>query len=208
MSSIHVLQQKELRGSALPMSPARSLSHQRQELLHILLLLELRRTQLVPWRVQTVMTIVDTIVSRTNTQVADSAKVLQAILAAAANERGEWELPLSAEKALSLPPAMHADHKLFQAPAQLCFSAFARPHAACWALLASASMSYVSMACVGHAGPIRYPHRTCASSTLAPPNVPADSGRRSLLSSTCRIALLTRMLWVAGRGNAGEAGGA
>lgn len=60
------------------------------------------------------MTIVDTIVSRTNTQVADSAKVLQAILAAAANERGEWELPLSAEKALPLPKAwelvaVHAD---------------------------------------------------------------------------------------------------
>ena len=58
------------------------------------------------------MTIVDTIVSRTNTQVADSAKVLQAILAAAANERGEWELPLSAEKALPLPKAweVHAVH--------------------------------------------------------------------------------------------------
>lgn len=52
-----------------------------------------------------VMKIVDTIVSRTNTQVADSAKVLQAVLAAAANERGEWELPLSAEKAPSLPEA-------------------------------------------------------------------------------------------------------
>ena len=51
------------------------------------------------------MTIMDAIVARTNTQVADSAKVLQAILAAAANERGEWELPLSAEKALPLPKA-------------------------------------------------------------------------------------------------------
>ncbi|KAK9822820.1 hypothetical protein WJX81_004256 [Elliptochloris bilobata] len=47
----------------------------------------------------TVMTIVDTIVARTNTQVADSSKVLQAIMAAAANEHGEWELPLSTEKA-------------------------------------------------------------------------------------------------------------
>ncbi len=28
----------------------------------------------------------------------DSAKVLQAILASAANERGEWDVPLSADK--------------------------------------------------------------------------------------------------------------
>ena len=64
------------------------------------------RAQLGPCRAQTVMTIVDTIVSRTNTQVADSAKVLQAILAAAANERGEWDLPLSAEKVLLQNPRL------------------------------------------------------------------------------------------------------
>ena len=78
-----------------------------------------KRIKLAPWRVQTVMTIVDTVVSRTNTQVADSAKVLQSILAAAANERGEWELPLSAEKALPLPKAwellaVHAGYNLRQ----------------------------------------------------------------------------------------------
>lgn len=37
-------------------------------------------------------------------QVADSAKVLQAILAAGANQRGEWDLPLSAEAVPPLPP--------------------------------------------------------------------------------------------------------
>ncbi len=39
-------------------------------------------------------------------QVADSAKVLQAILAAGANQRGEWDLPLSAEAVLPLPPQL------------------------------------------------------------------------------------------------------
>ena len=101
------------------------------------------------------MTIVDTIVSRTNTQVADSAKVLQAILAAAANERGEWELPLSAEKALSLLPAVHADHKLFQAPAQLCASLPLHDrmqHAGrCWLLLPRHVLAWhVCRACRTH----------------------------------------------------------
>ena len=57
---------------------------------------------------QTVMRIVDAVVKRTNADVTDSAKVLQDILAAAANERGEWELPLSQEKTAAMRKALEA----------------------------------------------------------------------------------------------------
>ena len=58
------------------------------------------------------MRIVDAVVKRTNADVSDSAKVLQDILAAAANERGEWELPLSQEKAAAMRQALEdrSDH--------------------------------------------------------------------------------------------------
>ena len=52
------------------------------------------------------MKIVDAVVNRTNAFVSDSAKVLQDILAAAANERGEWELPLSQEKTAAMRQAL------------------------------------------------------------------------------------------------------
>ena len=55
---------------------------------------------------QTVMRIVDAVVKRTSADVSDSAKVLQDILAAAANERGEWELPLSQEKTAAMRQAL------------------------------------------------------------------------------------------------------
>ena len=57
---------------------------------------------------QTVMRIVDAIVKRTNTQLSDSSAALQAILAAATNERGEWDLPLSPEKVEAMRVAMDA----------------------------------------------------------------------------------------------------
>ena len=47
---------------------------------------------------QTVMRLVDAIVKQTNTQLSDSSAALQAILAAATNERGEWDLPLCKAK--------------------------------------------------------------------------------------------------------------
>ncbi len=58
------------------------------------------------------MKIVDAVVKRTNADVSDSAKVLQDILAAAANERGEWELPLSQEKTAAMRQALEerSDH--------------------------------------------------------------------------------------------------
>ena len=61
---------------------------------------------------QTVMKIVDAVVKRTSADVSDSANVLQDILAAAANERGEWELPLSQEKTAAMRQALEdrSDH--------------------------------------------------------------------------------------------------
>lgn len=59
-------------------------------------------------RAQTVMKIVDTIVKRTNSELADSGRVLQEILAAGANERGEWELPLPADKVAAMRAALDA----------------------------------------------------------------------------------------------------
>ena len=58
------------------------------------------------------MRIVDAVVKKTNADVSDSAKVLQDILAAAANERGEWELPLTPEKTAAMKKALEdrSDH--------------------------------------------------------------------------------------------------
>ena len=57
---------------------------------------------------QTVMRLVDAIVKQTNTQLSDSSRVLQGILAAAANERGEWDLPLSRAQVAAMRAAMYA----------------------------------------------------------------------------------------------------
>ena len=54
------------------------------------------------------MKIVDTIVKRTNSELADSGRVLQEILAAGANERGEWELPLPGDKVTAMRAALDA----------------------------------------------------------------------------------------------------
>jgi hypothetical protein len=58
------------------------------------------------------MKIVDAIVKKTNSELADSGRVLQEILAAGANERGEWELPLPAEKVAAMRTALdeRAEH--------------------------------------------------------------------------------------------------
>lgn len=47
---------------------------------------------------QVVMQLVDAMVKTTEGQLNESAELLQEILKAAADERGEWQLPLSAEK--------------------------------------------------------------------------------------------------------------
>ena len=52
------------------------------------------------------MRLVDAVVKRTNADVTDAANVLQDILAAAANERGEWELPLSEESTAAMRQAL------------------------------------------------------------------------------------------------------
>lgn len=52
------------------------------------------------------MRLVDAVVKRTNADVSDAANVLQDILAAAANERGEWELPLSEENTAAMRRAL------------------------------------------------------------------------------------------------------
>ena len=52
------------------------------------------------------MRLVDAVVKRTNADVSDAANVLQDILAAAANERGEWELPLSEENTAAMRQAL------------------------------------------------------------------------------------------------------
>ena len=52
------------------------------------------------------MRLVDAVVKRTNADVTDAANVLQDILAAAANERGEWELPLSEENTAAMRQAL------------------------------------------------------------------------------------------------------
>ena len=54
------------------------------------------------------MRLVDAVVKRTNADVTDAANVLQDILAAAANERGEWELPLSEENTAAMRQALEA----------------------------------------------------------------------------------------------------
>ncbi len=57
---------------------------------------------------QTVMKIVDAIAKKTNNELADSGRVLQEILAAGANERGEWELPLPADRVAAMRAALDA----------------------------------------------------------------------------------------------------
>ena len=52
------------------------------------------------------MRLVDAVVKRTNADVTDAANVLQDILAAAANEHGEWELPLSEENTAAMRRAL------------------------------------------------------------------------------------------------------
>jgi hypothetical protein len=54
------------------------------------------------------MMIVDAIVKKTSSQLADSGRILQEILAAAANEKGEWEVPLPKEKIEAMREAMNA----------------------------------------------------------------------------------------------------
>lgn len=46
----------------------------------------------------TVMTLLEAMVQKTEGQLSESAKVLQEILSAAADERGEWHLPLAEDK--------------------------------------------------------------------------------------------------------------
>jgi hypothetical protein len=56
-----------------------------------------------------VMQLVDAMVRKTNSQLTDSAGVLQEILKAAADERtGEWKLPLPADKVAAMRAAMDA----------------------------------------------------------------------------------------------------
>ena len=50
----------------------------------------------------TVAHLVEAIVKASETQTAESAQILQQILAAAADAHGEWHLPLSAEKDAAL----------------------------------------------------------------------------------------------------------
>ena len=54
------------------------------------------------------MSIVDAIVKKTDAQLIDSAEVLQEILVAAADERGEWHLPLEPERVASMRAALDA----------------------------------------------------------------------------------------------------
>lgn len=44
------------------------------------------------------MRMVDALVKRTDTKVSDSGRLLESFLKAAADEKGEWELPLSPGK--------------------------------------------------------------------------------------------------------------
>lgn len=44
------------------------------------------------------MRMVDALVKRTDTKISDSGRLLESFLKAAADERGEWELPLPPEK--------------------------------------------------------------------------------------------------------------
>ena len=50
----------------------------------------------------TVMRMVDSLVKRTDTKVSDSGRLLESFLKAAADDRGEWELPLAPEKLSAL----------------------------------------------------------------------------------------------------------
>lgn len=54
------------------------------------------------------MVLVDALMRKTEQQLEDSGKVLQDILAAAADEKGEWYLPLTADQVRPPPPAGRA----------------------------------------------------------------------------------------------------
>ena len=49
-----------------------------------------------------VMRVVEALVKKSDTQITDSASVLQKIVAAAADEKGEWQLPLSDDRVLAM----------------------------------------------------------------------------------------------------------
>lgn len=55
---------------------------------------------------KSVMILVEAIVKRTNMKMTDSASVLQEIVKAAADERGEWHLPLTAQQQAAMKQAM------------------------------------------------------------------------------------------------------
>ncbi|KAK9809392.1 hypothetical protein WJX73_001610 [Symbiochloris irregularis] len=55
---------------------------------------------------RSVMLLVDAIVKRTSLKMTDSASVLQEIVRAAADERGEWHLPLTAQQRAAMQQAM------------------------------------------------------------------------------------------------------
>lgn len=49
-----------------------------------------------------VMRMVEALVKKSDSQITDSASVLQKIIAAAADEKGEWHLPLSDDNVASM----------------------------------------------------------------------------------------------------------
>lgn len=55
------------------------------------------------------MILVEAIVKRTNMKMTDSASVLQEIVKAAADERGEWHLPLTAQQQAAMKQARQDD---------------------------------------------------------------------------------------------------
>ena len=61
------------------------------------------------------MRMVEALVKKSDSQITDSASVLQKIVAAAADEKGEWHLPLSDDKVA----AMRKVRKLHMKPHSL-----------------------------------------------------------------------------------------
>ena len=59
------------------------------------------------------MLLVDAIVKRTSLKMSDSASVLQEIVRAAADEKGEWHLPLTAQQRAAMQQVMHESCLLF-----------------------------------------------------------------------------------------------
>lgn len=49
-----------------------------------------------------VMRMVEALVKKSDTQITDSASILQRIVSAAADENGEWQLPLSDDSVLAM----------------------------------------------------------------------------------------------------------